>query len=371
MNKSSKSTKELTIAIVSGDGIGPEIVKEGLKIIKVVLDKNEVTRAKFVEAPAGAEVYRKTGVAFPEESQNICYNADAIFMGATGYPNVKLPDGTVISISWNIKKHFPLYVSLRPVTLFHENLSRLKNKKADEINYLLVRENTEGAYSSRGSGVKVRDEIVINNMVFTRKAIERVMKISFEYARKSKGAPLDGRKRVTCVDKSNVLAGYAFFRKIFDEIGKNFPDIEKDYCFIDAITANLVQRPEFYNVIVAENMQADILTDLGAGIVGGLGLAASANIGGGKAMFESVHGFAPDIAGKNIANPIATILSGSMMLDWLSNEKKEPSFKKASKLIDKAVRKVLAKGSVRTKDMGGSATTIQMGDAIAREIKRL
>lgn len=205
-------------------------------------------------------------------------------------------------------------------------------------------------------------------LVITREGAERIVGFAFELARKRSGAPVDRKKRVTCVDKSNVLKTYAFFRKVFQEVATEYPDVEADFAYADAMALWMVERPEYYDVVVTENMFGDILSDLAAATVGGLGVAPSAEIGARHALFQSCHGSAPTIAGKNVANPIATILSGGMMLEWLGMTKKDSAALHAAKRVEAAVIEVVAERKVRTCDLGGDSKTSEVGDAIAAKI---
>lgn len=362
--------KRYRIAVLPGDGIGPEVIREGVKAVRAALRKAAATGVEFTVLAGGAEHYLKTGIDFPEESIKACREADAVFLGASGLPEVVKADGTGISLAWDLRKGMDLFAAVRPVTLFNSAISPLKGRKPGSIRFTIIRENTEGIYASRNSGTVLHDELAVNPMIVTRKGAERIMRFAFEMARNSPGAPVDGRRRVTCVDKSNVLVCWAFFRKIYDEVAARYPDIEKDYRYIDAMALHMVQQPERFDVIVAENQHGDILSDLGAALVGGLGFAPSANIGIGRAMFEPAHGTAPTIAGQNVANPIATILSGAMMLRWLSFEHGDASLAKASRIIDGAVTSVLERGKILTADAGGKATTEKMGDAVVRAIEK-
>ncbi len=356
------------IAVVPGDGIGPEVIRQGMKVLGAVLEKAQAPECLFTEVPAGAELYRQTGVAFPKESRRICYEADAIYLGATGLPDVHLPDGTGVSVAWDLRRELDLYAAVRPLFLFNERLCPLKGVRAEEIRLTIVRENTEGIYASRHAGTTLHGEVAVNPIVITRKGSERIMRFAFAQARKGRGAPADGLRRVTCVDKSNVLGAWAFFRKIFEEVGIGYPDVEKERIYIDAVTLLLIRQPSHYNVLVTENQHGDILSDLCAALVGGLGFAPSANIGDGKAMFEPSHGTAPTIAGKGLANPVAAILSGGMMLRWLGEERGDGRLTGAADRIDQAVEVVLRKGDILTPDGGGTADTDQLGDAIVRAL---
>lgn len=362
--------KEYRIAVLPGDGIGPEVIREGLKVVRAALRKVRAPKVEMTELEGGAEHYLKTGIDFPEGSRAACWEADAVFLGASGLPEVVKADGTGISLAWDLRKGMDLFAAVRPVRLFNSGITPLSNRKPGSIRFTIIRENTEGIYASRYSGTVLHDEVAVNPMVITRKGSERIMRFAFETARSSPGAPADGQRRVTCVDKSNVLVCWAFFRKIYNEIAAGHPDIEKDYRYIDAMALHMVQQPERFDVIVAENQHGDVLSDLGAALVGGLGFAPSANIGIGRAMFEPAHGTAPTIAGQNAANPIATILSGSMMLRWLSSEHGDAALAKASRIIDEAVASVLEQGKVLTADVGGKATTEKMGDAVVLALQK-
>jgi len=239
---------------------------------------------------AGAALYRDTGVAFPEDSRTTCAEADAVFLGATGLPEVRLPDGTGVSIAWELRKSLALFAAVRPVRLFHADHCPLKGKAAGQVRLTIVRENTEGIYASRWAGTTLHDEVAVNPIVITRRATERIVRCAFDLARRGPGAPGDGRRRVTCVDKSNVLACWALFRKVFHEIGVEYPEIEKDAAYIDAMTVHFVRQPERFDVVVTENQHGDILSDLCAALVGGLGFAPSANLGAHRGMFEPSTG---------------------------------------------------------------------------------
>jgi 3-isopropylmalate dehydrogenase len=356
------------IAVLPGDGIGPEVIREGVKVVRSALGRAGAPSCEFKELKGGAGHYRETGIAFPEESWKTCREADAIFFGATGLPEVLQPNGTGISLAWEIRRSMNLFAGVRPITLFNSSISPLKNRKPGSIRFTIVRENTEGIYATRDSGTVLHDHVAINTIIVTRMGTERIMRFAFDLARGGSGAPIDGRRRVTCVDKSNALISWAFSRKIYNETAAHYPDIERDYFYVDALALHLLQQPEWFDVIVAENQHGDVLSDLSAGLIGGLGFAPSANIGIGRAMFEPAHGTAPTIAGKNMANPVATILSGAMMLRWLASEHGEKSLAEAARMIDAATAKVLGAGRILTPDVGGKATTEEMGDAIARAV---
>jgi 3-isopropylmalate dehydrogenase len=286
-----------------------------------------------------------------------CGEADAILLGAMGLPDVRWPDGREMAPQLDLRERLDLYCGLRPIRLFHAADTPLKRYEAGEIDLLIVRENTEGLFSSRLARTPPGASIVEDTLRITRKGAERIIRAAFAEAGKR-------RKKVTLVDKANVLPSMVFFRSIFDEVAREFPDIEAQRTYIDAAALYLVQRPETFDVIVTENMFGDILSDLAAGLVGGMGLAPSADIGDRAAVFQPSHGTAPDIAGRGIANPLAMILSAAMMLEWLE----EPTMALAARRIEGAVASVLADRALRTPDLGGRLTTQQMGQAVVARL---
>jgi 3-isopropylmalate dehydrogenase len=281
---------------------------------------------------------------------------DAILLGAMGLPGVRWPSGVEMTPQIDLREKLDLYIGLRPIYLFHENDSPLKGRGAGSIDLLLIRENTEGLFSSRlapqppEGAAEGRD-----TMLITRRGAERICRAAFVEARKR-------RRHVTLVDKANVLPSMAFFRAVFDQTAAAFPDVQTERVYVDAMALYLVQRPERFDVLVTENMFGDILSDLAAGIVGGMGMAPSADIGDRYAVFQPSHGTAPDIAGKGIANPVATILSSAMMLDWLGQAA-------AASSIERATRAVLTNPANRAADLGGGLSTKDLGHLIASAIE--
>ncbi|RUY57913.1 isocitrate/isopropylmalate family dehydrogenase, partial [Mesorhizobium sp. M7A.F.Ca.CA.001.05.1.1] len=294
------------IAVVHGDGIGPEVCAAAVQVVKAALGPGSPLH--FSEYPAGAEHFLKTGQSFPEPTFQACREADAILHGAGGLPGVIHPDGTEAGLDFTLRLRFELdlYANIRPVRLFEGVPSPLSGVKAGDIDYIILRENSEGLYAARGSGALLRGEVAVDTLVQTRSGIERIARKAFELARQSGGAPRDGVRRVTCCDKANVLRSYAFFRSVFDEVAKDYPDIATEHALVDAMAMYLVVKPGHFNVIVSENMFGDILSDLAAATVGGMGMAPSAEIGAANGFFQAAHGSAPDIAGKGIANPYGT-----------------------------------------------------------------
>jgi 3-isopropylmalate dehydrogenase len=344
------------IAVVHGDGIGPEVCGAAIEVLKATPASNSL---RFVEYPAGAGHYRATGDAFPRETMEGCRNADAILHGAAGLPEVTFPDGTEAGIDFGLRLRFglDLYANVRPIKLRPGVTSVLRGRKPGDIDYIVLRENTEGLYAARGAGVSLRGEMAVDSLVITRKGTERIVRKAFELARARAGAPGDGKRRVTCCDKANVLRTYAFFRRVFDEVADEYPDIERDYAYADAITVHMVERPERYDVIVTENMFGDIISDLAAATVGGMGMSPSAELGDRNGFFQAAHGSAPTIAGKDIANPYGTILSAATMLDWLGERHGDAGLRGAAHAVERAVDAAIAAEAGRTRDLGGIAST--------------
>ena len=356
------------IVVLPGDGVGPEIIAEGLKVIRAAM-KAVSLEAQFTELEIGAARYRKTGTAFGQEDIEKVRKADAVYFGAVGLPDVRLPDGREVQSGYIYRQDLDLYANIRPVKLYKGVESPLKKAQEKGIDYVIFRENTEGLYTFGKGGFRIGKEAAVNPLIISRKGTERIVRAAFQMARRRKGAPDDGVKRVTCVDKSNVVEAYAFFEEVFHDIAKEFPDIQSEHYYTDAMTVLMVQKPWHFDVVVTENMFGDILSDLGAGTIGSLGLAPSAEVGDKHGLFQSIHGSAPDIAGKGIVNPIAAILSGAMMFDWLGMKHNDPKATEVARRIEKAVEAVLAKGAVKTPDLGGKNTTRQLTEAIIHEIK--
>ncbi len=350
------------IAVVPGDGIGPEVMAPALDILRKLEATTPNLKFRFSEAPAGANVYKETGTALPESTVRLCEGADAVLLGACGLPHIRYPDGTEIAPQVELRFIFDLYAGVRPARLIPGVPSPIVGAAERGIDLVVIRESTEGLFASRGKGVIEDDREARDTLVITRGVSERLFDFSFRLGaqRKERG----GKGRVTCVDKANVFTSFAFFRKIFDERAKAFPDLIADYVYIDAMALSLVLKPWEFDVMVTENMFGDILSDLGAGLVGGMGYAPSADIGDTHAVFQPCHGSAPDIAGQGKANPTAMFLSAAMMLDWLGEKHEIDGAKKAGALITQAVDDVFAGGRMVTCEFGGDAGT----DAVAKAV---
>lgn len=360
---------QYNIAVVQGDGIGPEVCSAAIAVLQAV--PGLANKLDFREYPAGADHYRQSGDAFPTATFEACKAAHAILHGAAGLPGVTYPDGTEAGLDFGLQLRFrlDLYANLRPIKLYPGIVSPLRHFSPGQIDYLVLRENTEGMYASRSGGTLLRGEVATDTMLITRKGVERITRRAFELARRRNGALLDGKRRVTLCDKANVLRSYAFFRKVFNEVAASYPDIETDYAYVDAMTAYLVERPDFYDVIVAENLFGDIISDLAAATVGGMGMSPSGETGDNHGFFQASHGSAPTIAGKNIANPHGTILSAALMLRWLGERHSDHSLTEAADVVERAVSQVLGSGAGLTRDLGGTASTSDAVRLVSQQVR--
>ncbi len=351
------------IAVIPGDGIGNEVISEGIKCLKALSEIYEDLQLEFEYFPWGSQYYLNHGQMMPEDGLEILKGFHAIYLGAVGDPRIP-DDVTLHGLLLPIKMGFDLYVGLRPVYLFPGVESPLKNLSEGEIDIVVIRENTEGEYSNVGGIVGIEErELALQSGLFTRKGIKRIITFAFEYARDK------GRKKVTSVTKSNAQRyGMVLWDRIFKEVSSQFPEIQTESKLIDAACMDVVRNPRGYDVIVASNLFADILSDLTASVTGGLGLAPGASFNPKDhtypGLFDPVHGSAPDIAGKGLANPIAAILTAKMMLDYLGEEE-------AANTLYQAVQKNLAEKAVRTVDLGGRSKTNEVGDDIVRIIRSM
>lgn len=355
-------TTSFNIAVMPGDGIGPEVMKPCIAVIDAAIRRAGNFAVRYDWLEAGAEVYKRGGNAMPKSTFDSAAKADAILLGAMGMPNIRYPDGTEIAPQLNLRFDLDLYAGVRPIRTIPGVPSLLRSPLADNIDFVLIRESTEGLFASRGKGVIEDDCEARDTLVITRSVSERLFDFSFRLGSQRKS--LGGKGRVTCVDKANVFTSFAFFRKVFDERASAFPDLIADHVYIDAMALSLVVKPWEFDVMVTENMFGDILSDLGAGLVGGMGYAPSADIGDTHAVFQPCHGSAPDIAGQGKANPTAMFLSAAMMLEWLGEKHDVAGAGKAGKLITLAVDDVFADGRLVTCEFGGDADTTAVTKAV-------
>ncbi len=343
------------IAVIGGDGIGPEVIDQAVRVADAAVSRHDKTTLEWTRLPWNSAYYKKHGTMMPEEGWELLRQHDAILLGAIGSPDV--PDHiTLHGLLLPMRRKFDLYLNLRPAYLFDGVQSPLRDKAPGSIDMLVYRENTEGEYAPCGGRhyIGTREEIAIQTAIFTRRGCERIMRAAFEGARKR-------RKKLTSITKSNAQQfGMVLWDEVFKSVAQEYPDVQSYSLLIDAAAMDFVRKPETFDVVVASNLFGDILTDLSAIITGSMGLAASGNINPERAypsMFEPVHGSAPDIAGKGIANPLAAILSVGMMLDHLK-------LAKSALAVRQAVAAVLKAGKPRTPDLGGSATTIAVTEAV-------
>ena len=366
------------IAVFAGDGTGPEVVREGVKILGA-LGEGGPAPWRLTEYAGGGQYYLKTGREWDPGGEAAARRADAILVGAVGWPGATLPNGDIAgrALVLGLRESLDLYANVRPCRLYPGVRHRISGEYREvwapkNVDMVIVRENTEDLYTpARGRLTREGEtEVAIDTRIITRKGSERVIRYAYELARaRARGAPGDGVRRVTCVDKSNVMEGCRFFRETFDRIGADYPEIVRDYAYVDAFTQWLVRNPEQYNVVVATNMMGDIITDLAAVLQGGMGFASGGNIGAAHAMFEPVHGSAPKYAGKNQVNPFATFLAIEQMLRWLGERHQDPQMIDPADRLDRAVALVLRDGSARTYDQGGHVTTSEAGDVVAAAIR--
>jgi len=365
----SREIANYSIATLRGDGIGPEIVEEAIKVLDAVTATVPRLSLTITEHEAGVGLYARAGEAFPDATFEAAKAADAILLGAMGLPEVRMPDGTEVQgrIIIRLRKGLDLYAGVRPIKLY-PGITPTVGGDAP-VDLVIVRESTEGLFAAFGGGTEIDDQVVGDTMLVSRAGTERVSRYAFEVARTRAGRPLDGEHLVTCVDKANIFRSLAFFRKVFTEVAqREYASTRYEYALIDALSLAILQQPQAYDVLVTENMFGDILSDLAAALSGGLGMAPSGDIGDEHAMFQPSHGSAPSIAGKGIANPLATILSAAMMLDWLGNRHDDDAARRGAALIDSAVATVTGSG-VGTPDNGGNSTTSEVGDAVAEAVR--
>lgn len=353
--------KNLKIALIPGDGIGPEVVAEGVKVLKTIEELDHNLSFSFDEFPWGCEYYLEHGKMMDEDGIETLKAFDAIYLGAVGYPGV--PDHISLwDLLLKIRKEFDLYVNIRPITLLNEKLTPLKDKTKEDIDFLVIRENSEGEYAGAGDWLfkGKAEEVVLQTGVFSRKGTERIIRYAYEEAQKQK-------KTLTSISKGNALNySMVFWDEVFEEVGKEYPDVQTYSYLVDAASLYFVSNPERFEIVVTSNLFGDILTDIGAAITGGMGLATGANVNPERkfpSMFEPVHGSAPDISGKGIANPLAALWSVSQMMDYFEEEE-------WGKLILDTIKDILNETESLTPDLGGSATTSDVGDRFVTLLKR-
>lgn len=363
-------SETFNIATFKGDGIGPDVINSAIEIIEKASNAVGGLNFEWNFIKAGAAYYKETGKDVEDDGEKKAEQSDAIFLGAIGLPSIRKDDGTEIAPHLRFREVFNLYAGVRPVKAYKNTPQRLSNKNAEKIDLVVLRECTEGLFYT--AAVHNRNKIANNNEVedimrITRNTTTRLHNFAFKLAEKRKQKGKLGK--VTCVDKANVFKSQALFRKIFNEIKDDFPNIEADTCYVDAMALNLIRQPWEYDVMVMENIFGDILSDLGGGLVGGMGMASCGEIGDNHGLFQPAHGSAPDIMGKNKANPLATILSGSMMLEYLADKKNYPQANEAALIIENAIEEGFNKNLLRPFEFGGDMSTTEITSQILDLIK--
>ena len=384
------------LTILPGDGTGPEVIQEAEKLLDVIEAGSPLAFERTV-IPCGGQYWLKTGEEWPKGSFEHCRDeSDAILLGAIGWPGAELPNGDIAGgqVILGLRSGLDLFANVRPIKLYRGVRHKIHDKftqvwSPDKVDMVVLRENTEGLYHSllRRSanrlmnGKEAEDpvmefdgisgEVAWDPRPISRAGSERLIRLGFDYAQRRHGAPKDGISRVTCVDKSNVTRGCQLFRKVFNEISEEFPDIAHEAAFIDAFTMWMIRNPEWFDVVVTTNMFGDIATDLGSVLQGGMGMAASGNIGDEHGLFEPVHGSSPKHAGKGVVNPIATLNSVQLMLEWLGMQCDDADALAAAAIIEKAISAQILSADELTYDLGGTASTSQVGDGIVVRVRTL
>jgi len=350
--------RDYAIAVIPGDGIGDEVIREGLKVLRALASIFGF-QLRTTDYPWGAEHYLKTGVTMPDSALDEYRQHHAVYLGAIGDPRIEvgLLERAIIA---GLRFKLDLYVNLRPIKLHDARFCPLKDKKPEDVDMVVVRENTEDAYAGIGGHLKqgTQDEVAIAMMIYTRRGCERAIRYAFELAKTRK------RRKVTLIDKANAIRPQDLWTRTFADVAKEYSGVETDHAYIDAACMWLVKNPESFDVCVMPNLFGDIFTDLGAMVQGGMGIAASGNLHPGKtSMFEPIHGSAPKYRGKNVANPLAAINAGGMMLDHLGE-------KPAAAALEKAIAGLLTSGRIRSLGAGDHPTT-EIGDFVVAEVRRL
>ncbi len=351
-------SKTAHIAVIPGDGIGVDVTVATLTLVDAALARAGLKPLKRETIEAGAGYFKETGKDFEPGGEERAGAADAIFLGAIGLPAVRHADGTEISPHLRLRDRFGLYAGVRPVKAYPNAPQRLADPRAAQIDMVILRESTEGLFYSaaaHGRSEIIGDEEVRETLRITRDTTEKLMHFGFRYAARRKERGHAGR--LTCVDKANVFPSMAFFRKIYDEVSAAYPGVETGYNYVDAQALNLIRNPWDYDVMVMENMFGDILSDLAGGLVGGMGMAACAEIGDETGLFQPAHGSAPDIMGQNKANPLAAILSGALMLEYLADKLDTPAFGDAGQIVEDAVQAGFEQNRLRPMEFGGDMGT--------------
>jgi len=352
MNRS----KNYSVAVFAGDGIGEEITQPCLQLLHQAMNKCNAATLNFHEVPAGAAAYRDHGQALPDESMRVARSADAILLAAMGDPSIRYADGTEISPQLDLRFALELYAGIRPIRTIPGVPVPLADPRARSIDFVLI---------------VTDDSVATETLQITRKTSEKLFHCAFDIAQQRRTTNKSSAPcRVTCVDKANVFTAFAFFRKVFNEVGQQY-DIAHDHAYVDAMAMWLITKPWDYDVLVTENMFGDILSDQAAALIGGMGYAPSADIGDNHAVFQPCHGSAPDIAGKGIANPTAMFLSGAMMLEWLGQRRHDAATVQAAAMLRQAVDQAFSAGTLVTTELGGTAGVAEVSKAVSDALENI
>jgi 3-isopropylmalate dehydrogenase len=365
------SPESLRIVVLPGDGIGVEVMDACLAVLSAVQAAQTGFKLHFEPQPGGAALYAATGTAFPEASMRACETADAVLFGAMGLPDVRYPDGTEIAPQLELREHLELFAGVRPIRAIPGVPLPLADPRAAQIDFVLVREQTEGWFYGRNHTAEVPPgdaDTCYDLGRITRAGSERLFDFSFRLAQRRR-ARNPAKGRVTCVDKANVHRAMALMNRVFRDVARKYPEIASDHCYVDAMALNLIRRPWDYDVVPTENQFGDILSDLAAGLVGGMGMAPSGDIGANHGLFQPAHGSAPDIAGQGRANPTAMLLSASMMLEWLGERSGQPALAEAATSLEAGVDRVYAGGRIRPFELGGTDGTAAIARAVIAALR--
>ncbi len=356
---------DFRLAVFPGDGIGQEITEPTVRLLQAAVRRVGGFSLTCETYQAGAGTYRDQGVALPAPALRAARAADAILLAAMGLPEVRYPDGREIMPQVDLRMELGLYAGVRPVKPLPGVRPVLSDPRAEGADYVIIRESTEGLFAPQAPGTRDGDREARETLVITRRTSEKLFDFAFRLAEER-----GGQRRVTSVDKANVFQAFVFWREIFAERARAFPGVEASYAYVDAFAATMVQKPWQIDVAVTENMFGDILSDLGAALMGGMGYAPSADIGDEHAVFQPCHGTAPDIAGRGLANPTAMILSAAMLLEWLGRRHGVAETHRAARLLRRAVEAAFAPGTLVTCELGGSAGTRAVFDAVGVALER-
>ena len=365
----SRHNVSLSVALFRGDGIGPEVIDPCVDLLTDICEQTAGLQLNFTPLDAGADLYQRTGTALPDESIDAAAGADAILLSAMGDPKIRYPDGREIAPQVDLRERLELFAGVRPIRTYPGLPVPLADRRAQSLDLVLIREQTEGMFAARQHGVVEDDTVARDSIVVTRAGSERVFDFAFDLARRRKADGHPGH--VTCVDKANVLRSFAFFQDVFKQRAAAHPDIGAHHCYVDAMAMNLVKQPWRYDVIVTENMFGDILSDVGAALMGGMGMAASADIGKDHAVFQPCHGTAPDIVGQGKANPTAMFLSAALMLEWLGDRHDLPDAGRAGRQLHDAVEHAFRDGTLRPFELGGTDGTTEITKRVRRHLGAL